>query len=457
MPELPEVETVRQILNTFLPKQQIVAVHVYKKRIIRGDVEQFINTLVGRTFGAVERIGKYLIFTFDNDLIMLAHLRMEGRFLHVAKDEENTRYAHVVFTLKDGSRLCYDDSRQFGHMELSTRGTYHQTKALLNVGPEPFTIDPKHLYEKLKTRKTPIKLALLDQKLMSGLGNIYVDEVLYLSKIHPLHPAYQLTFAQVKTLVRQSILVLNAAIAQGGTTVRTYAPANGKQGHFQQELFAYGQKDARCAICQFRIKKIFVGGRGTTFCPHCQQKPGAAKTIAITGQKAAGKSIIAQYLKGQGALVFDSDTLAKELYQDKSIVETLEKKLGVSLTNEGHFDLRLLREHLLTFPQAIKIVNQYIHPRVKEKIKSIIDQNQNKTLYFEVPLVFSVKINELFDYIIGVEVSLERQKENLAKRGQTLGINPDAMYLKNRHRLDYILINDGSIDDLINKFKELKF
>src|SRR5574344_2075092 len=112
MPELPEVETVRQILNTFLPKQQIVAVHVYKKRIIRGDVEQFINTLVGRTFGAVERIGKYLIFTFDNDLIMLAHLRMEGRFLHVAKDEENTRYAHVVFTLKDGSRLCYDDSRQ---------------------------------------------------------------------------------------------------------------------------------------------------------------------------------------------------------------------------------------------------------------------------------------------------------------------------------------------------------
>ena len=205
------------------------------------------------------------------------------------------------------------------------------------------------------------------------------------------------------------------------------------------------------------MKKIFVGGRGTTFCPYCQRNPGAAKTIAITGQKASGKSVIANYLKNQGQLVFDSDTLAKDLYKDVKVVDTLANKLSVSLLKDGVFDLTLLRNHLLAHPEALKIVNAYIHPLVKEKIKEIIARHPGQTLYFEVPLVFSLKINELFDFIIGVEVSLERQKENLLRRGQTLGINPDAMYLKNRHRLDYILINDGSIDDLITKFKALKF
>ena len=457
MPELPEVETVKRILNTFLPGREIVRVEVRKKGIIIGDVDTFIATLIGRTFQIVERIGKYLIFTFDNDLIMLSHLRMEGRFVEVGQDEEDSRYAHVIFTFKDGRRLCYDDSRQFGKMELSAKSTYRQSKSLLNVGPEPFDIDPKTYFDKLKARKAPIKLSLLDQKLMSGLGNIYVDEVLYLSKIHPFHPSNKLSFPQVKLIINHSIAVLKAAIDQGGTTVRTYAPASGVHGNFQQQLYAYGQEGTRCPNCHFRMKKIFVGGRGTTFCPYCQRNPGAAKTIAITGQKASGKSVIANYLKNQGQLVFDSDTLAKDLYKDVKVVDTLANKISVSLLKDGVFDLTLLRNHLLAHPEALKIVNAYIHPLVKEKIKEIIARHPGQTLYFEVPLVFSLKINELFDFIIGVEVSLERQKENLLRRGQTLGINPDAMYLKNRHRLDYILINDGSIDDLITKFKALKF
>lgn len=456
MPELPEVETVKKILNTIVPGAKIVKVEVFKPGIIIGDVEIFVNTLTGRTFHEVERIGKYLIFTFDTSLVMLSHLRMEGKFIEKRADQENSRYGHVIFTLADGRRICYDDSRQFGKMELSTREDYLKTKSLLNVGPEPFTINEEKYYKKIKSRATPIKLTLLDQKLMSGLGNIYVDEVLYLSRIHPLTPTNLITKDQVHLLIQNSIEVLNAAIKQGGTTVRSYSPAAGVSGNFQQELHAYGKADQRCKVCNAVYKKIFVGGRGTTYCPTCQVNPASPILIAITGQKASGKSEILKYLKSIGEQVYDTDTIAKELYKDERITKKLEVILGTNLHENDVFSLDLLRSYLLENPKKLKDLNAYLHPLVKEKIMGIISNNSAKRLYFEIPLLFSVKINELFHYLVGVEVSLNKQKENLARRGQELGINPDAMYLKNRHRLDYILINDGSVDDLINKFKALK-
>ncbi|MDY0214220.1 MAG: bifunctional DNA-formamidopyrimidine glycosylase/DNA-(apurinic or apyrimidinic site) lyase [Bacilli bacterium] len=456
MPELPEVETVKKILNTFLPESEIIDVIVYKKGIIIGDVPSFKKALIGRTFKEVERIGKYLIFTFDTNLIMLSHLRMEGKFIEILPGNNDSRYAHVIFVLKDGRRLCYDDSRQFGKMEITTREKYLNTKSLQNVGPEPFTINPLEYFEKIKGRNTPIKLTLLDQKLMSGLGNIYVDEVLYLSKINPLTPTSLITLDQVKVLIKHSIEVLNNAIKAGGTTVRSYAPALGVSGNFQQKLHAYGRVDERCPTCNTLFKKIFVGGRGTTFCPHCQVNHNAPTLVAITGQKASGKTVISNYLRSLGEIVIDTDTLAKSLYKDPEVIKRLEKTFNVSLSNEHGFDIELLKNYLKENPKQIKVLNGLIHPLVKDEMLNIIKNSNAKMLYFEIPVLFSHKINELFDYIIGVEVSLTRQMQNLEKRGDTLGINPDQMYLKNRHKLDYIIINDGSIEDLINKFKTFK-
>lgn len=456
MPELPEVETVKRILNTFIQGTTITNVIVKKRGIIKGDVQHFINSLKGRTFHEVKRIGKYLIFTFDTDLVLLSHLRMEGKYKEIMPGEPLSRYAHVIFELSDGRKLCYDDSRQFGTMELSTTSEYLQTKAMQNVGPEPFDIHVEEYFHKIQSRSGPIKLTLLDQKLMSGLGNIYVDEVLYLAKIHPETRTNSLDKESIALLIKYSIDVLNKAIIAGGTTVRSYEPAAGVHGNFQVELSAYGRVDEKCVRCGGLMKKIFVGGRGTTYCPTCQVNKEVPLTISITGQKAAGKSVVLAYLKAQGALVYDADTIAKDLYNDANIVNELSKKLKIKLTENNVFSAALLREHLLQNPQDIKIVNDFIHPLVKADIAKIVKNTPAKVIYFEVPLAFSKKINELFNYIIGIEVSLERQSANLELRGQKLGINADELYRKNRHKIDFIIINDGSKEDLINKFNALK-
>ncbi|MFA7449770.1 MAG: dephospho-CoA kinase, partial [Bacilli bacterium] len=292
--------------------------------------------------------------------------------------------------------------------------------------------------------------------LMSGLGNIYVDEVLYLSKINPLTPANTLTKEDITLLVNESKAVLNNAIKAGGTTVRSYAPAQGVSGNFQVQLHAYGKVDERCPTCNILFKKIFVGGRGTTFCPFCQVNKTRPQTVAITGQKASGKTEISKALTKAGALVIDTDTLAKSLYKDAKVVAKLAKKLGVSLTKDDKFDLNLLKAFLKENPKRIKDVNDVIHPLVKTEIIKIIENSTAKTLYFEIPVLFSHKVNELFDYIVAVEVSLTRQMQNLKARGDTLGINADQMYLKNRHKIDFIIINDGTTDELIAKFNTFK-
>lgn len=452
MPELPEVETVKTILNTIVPSATIKDVIVLKKRIIQGDPEEFKNTLIGETFNKVERIGKYLIFTFNSDLIMLSHLRMEGKYIEVLPGGEDSRFARVIFVLDDGRRLMYDDSRQFGTLELSTKDKYKDTKALQNVGPEPFTIDRQAYYDKIKNRTAAIKLTLLDQKLMSGLGNIYVDEVLYLSKIHPETPTNMLGFMAVNLLIENSIKVLNKAIKAGGTTVRSYSPAAGVHGNFQQQLHAYGKAYEECPKHHVKFKKIFVGGRGTTYCPLCQKNPVRPLTVAITGQKASGKSVIATRLRDEGYTIIDTDKLAKDLYKNTEVTKGLENILDTSLHVKETFDLNLLRVHLKSNNEDLKKVNDFVHPLVKEEMEEIINCSKEDIIFFEVPLLFSHKIYELFDIMIGVEVTPQKQAANLEKRGDTLNINADKEYLKNRHKLDLIIVNDGSKDELINKF-----
>lgn len=456
MPELPEVETVKKILNKVIVGAKITDVIIHKENIITGDPHTFKKTLIGETFSEVKRIGKYLIFTFESDLIMLSHLRMEGKYIEVLPGAEDSRYARVIFVLNDGRRLCYDDSRQFGTLELSTKDTYLQTKSMQNVGREPFDIDPIDYFNKISNRTTPIKQTLLDQKLMSGLGNIYVDEVLYLSKIHPETPTNMLGLMAINLLIENSIKVLNAAIKKGGTTVRSYSPAEGVHGNFQQELNAYGKAGERCPVCNFKFKKIFVGGRGTTYCPSCQKNPAVPLTVAITGQKASGKTLIANYLRKNGHKVIDTDKLAKELYKDIKITTDLEKHLGVNLHDNTTFNLQYLRNYLVENENEIKILNDFIHPLVKKEIIEIIKTSNEAILYFEVPLLFSHKIYELFNFMIGVEVSVEKQLKNLEKRGDTHTINADEAYMKNRHKLDLIIVNDGSEQDLIEKFKAFK-
>jgi len=448
MPELPEVETVRKVLEPRLKGQKIIDITILKKRIIKGDEKFFITSLVGATFSHINRIGKYLLFFFDRDVVLVSHLRMEGKYIEVKQGEELSRFARIVFTLADGRRLCYDDSRQFGTMELSNKASYLQLASLKKLGPEPFVAEANAVYERLRKSSRPIKETLLDQTIMTGLGNIYADEVLFLSQLHPQFPSNLVSLSKVEEIIKHSITVLNQAILAGGSTVRSYSAGNGITGDFQSHLNAYGREYEECYTCGQKMKKIFVGGRGSTYCPHCQINTTRPLCIAITGLIGAGKSTVGKYIASKGYRVIDSDQIVAALYDKSSVTYDLERLLEITLHADGKFDKSLLKSAIINDAKLLKKVESYIHPLVKKEIELEIMYGDDKVLFYEIPLVFSHKIHELFQYIIGVETDKATQDKFLTARGKAVIVSPDQQYIKHRVKLDKIIINNGTLKKL---------
>lgn len=273
MPELPEVETVRKTLEVLVLSKEIENVSVFWPKIIQYpvEVEQFKDALKGQTIQRMGRRGKFLIF-YTNDFALVSHLRMEGKyFLHQQEDEVD-KHTHVIFHFTDGTELRYRDVRKFGTMHLYVKGTELEKLPLSQLGPEPFseqfTID--YLHQKLSKTNRSIKTALLDQKLVVGLGNIYVDEALFRANIHPERKANTLDNKELQILHKKIIETLSDAVEKGGSTIRSYVNSQGEMGMFQLDLFVYGRKGEECKICGSHLEKIVVGGRGTVFCPNCQ-------------------------------------------------------------------------------------------------------------------------------------------------------------------------------------------
>lgn len=274
MPELPEVETVRKGLEAIVNQATIQSVSVYWDRIIAGAVtsESFKTLLVGETLRKFRRRGKFLLLDFDR-YTLISHLRMEGKYEVVPTEEELKKHTHVVFHLTDGRDIRYLDVRKFGRMELVPLREEDTVAGIKRLGPEPFEevflLEP--FQAKLRHVKKAIKPALLDQGLVTGLGNIYVDEALFQAKIHPLRPSNSLKPNEAKRLHQAIIQVLGNAIKAGGTTIRTYLNALGEAGQFQQELNVYGRTGQACVRCGRPIQKIKVAQRGTHYCAHCQK------------------------------------------------------------------------------------------------------------------------------------------------------------------------------------------
>lgn len=268
MPELPEVETVRQTLRQFVLNEKIEGIDVYYDKIINGDTNEFITRLTSQTIREIDRLGKYLIFLLDDDAFV-SHLRMEGKYHIVDRQTPIDKHTHVVFHLPHQKDLRYIDTRKFGRMELVDRYLYKEQLPLNKLGKEPFIIDSDELYERLHQSSLPIKTALLDQSIMCGIGNIYANEICFLMKIDPRTTASRLSKKRVNELRLISIDVLNRAIAQGGTTIHSF-DSNGIHGLFQVELNAHGQ--TKCPICQGEMKKIMLNQRGTYYCPTCQKR-----------------------------------------------------------------------------------------------------------------------------------------------------------------------------------------
>ncbi|WHX27718.1 DNA-formamidopyrimidine glycosylase [Virgibacillus halodenitrificans] len=274
MPELPEVETIRKTLKNLVLNKKIEKVKVYWPKIIKqpDDVEEFKHILSGQTIRDIKRKGKFLLFQLD-DYYLVSHLRMEGKYSVNKPIEPVKKHTHIVFYFEDGDELRYNDVRKFGTMHVYPIGEELNEKPLNQLGPDPFedafTFD--YFYFKLKKTDRTIKAALLDQSILAGLGNIYVDETLFKAGIHPLKRSSKLTKKEIKAIQEAAIYTLAGAVKLGGTTIRSYVNGQGQMGMFQQELFVYGQENKPCKTCGKPIVKMKVGGRGTHICPTCQK------------------------------------------------------------------------------------------------------------------------------------------------------------------------------------------
>ena len=271
MPELPEVETVKNGLKNKILKKKITNCKVlYENIIAYPEKEKFIESLKNETINDIKRRGKFLLFELDN-YYLISHLRMEGKYFIKEPMEILNKHDHVIFVLDNKEELRYNDTRKFGKMHLVKKDELDITP-IANLGLEPWDelLTPKYLKEKLNKNKA-IKTLLLEQSIITGIGNIYADEILFLSKINPETKGNKLTNKNREDIITNTKLVLEKAIKAGGTTIHSYASVDGITGLFQQELLVHGRKSESCPNCQTEILKIVVNGRGTYYCPKCQK------------------------------------------------------------------------------------------------------------------------------------------------------------------------------------------
>ncbi len=273
MPELPEVETVKETLKLKLIGKKIKDVKVYYDGIIAyPEVKEFSKQIKNLPIKDIKRRGKWLMFDLDN-YYLLSHLRMEGKYFFKNKEDKLDNHEHVVFTLDDDEELRYRDTRKFGKMYLIKKEDINSIGPIKDLGLEPWddNLNINYLKDKYKNKRLPIKTVLLDQSIIVGIGNIYADEILFLSKLNPLIKCCDLKDNDLDNIIKYTKEVLEKAIKLGGTTIRTYTSVDGVHGRFQNELLIHGKDKDVCPNCGQPIEKIRVGGRGTYYCINCQK------------------------------------------------------------------------------------------------------------------------------------------------------------------------------------------
>jgi formamidopyrimidine-DNA glycosylase len=274
VPELPEVETVRRKLAPLIEGRRFDQVAIADPRLTRPeDPAEVARELEGERVSSLERRGKYLIVRFESGRALLIHLRMTGSLRHGGTGSlPDDPYRRAVVNLDDGSDVAFRDVRRFGTWLLLEPGEL-EPYLDARVGGEPLAdgYRARDLAARLAGRKAPVKAAILDQRTVAGVGNIYADEALWRARIHPLTPAEALTADEVKALHRGIRAALQHGIARQGSTLRDYALPDGERGAMQDEFKVYGRAGEPCDRCGTPIDKTRVAGRGTWYCPSCQR------------------------------------------------------------------------------------------------------------------------------------------------------------------------------------------
>lgn len=270
MPELPEVRTVSRSLNKEVSKNTIKSVQVFLPKLIKNQSKNmFIKKLEGKKINSVTNYGKFIIFNLSEKTNIVSHLRMEGKY-RVEAELKRSKHDHIVFDL--GKKyLIYSDTRQFGTFHYFQNEDIYSLSPLSKMAHEPQDTDAKELFERLQRKSIAIKTALLDQTLLVGLGNIYVNEVLWWEKIIPTRKCNQITLTELKRLLKRSSTVMDESTEMGGTTIHSFKSFNETSGNYQSKLKVHGKENQKCFRCKTLIVKNRVNGRGTYYCPHCQK------------------------------------------------------------------------------------------------------------------------------------------------------------------------------------------
>ena len=475
MPELPEVETVRKSLENYIVNREVKKINVlYKPILVNSTPINLANKLIGKKFSKVDRIGKFLLLRIG-EYTLISHLRMEGKYyfgrykgtllnkkelvevdLNSEMIDQFHKHIHLIIEFEDQSLLIYHDTRKFGKFHLFKTGDELNHAPLKSLGNEPFTLKPKTLHQNLSKRTIPIKQALLAQDLIAGLGNIYVDETLFLSGLSPFLPANKVSLTDAEKIIKSAINVLNKAINMGGSTIRSYHVDNEVSGKFQNELYVYGKDGQPCKKCKTQIVKTFINGRGTHFCPQCQslKLSGKNRIIGVTGIMHSGKSTVAELLKSYGYEAINADQLAKEAYTNKQIIKLVTNLFGAEILKKNQINFSTLRTKATTSKDGLVKLEKIVHPYVIAKTKEVLASNPNKKFVLDIPLLFESGMDKLCDKIIFVNINENAWKLRLAKfskiplkeaKAMRSRLLPNELKIKNSQ---IILENSGNLSDL---------
>ena len=272
MPEIAEVRTVAKVLNNSIVGKKIIGVDVIYDGIIDGDVNNFKKSIEGLTFTRVSNYGKWLFLVLGG-LTVMSHLRMEGKYFYKSSNEKHEKHEHIIFHLDDDHDLRYHDTRKSGVMKIVKTDEIYKTKEISKLGIEPDNscLTGEYLYNSIHKLKISIKSALLDQTIINGLGNIYVDEVLFGARLNPERECNKVSLKSCNLIVESCKRIIPLATKCGGTTIRSYTSSLGVKGSYQDYLCVHTKEGKSCPVCGSTIKKIRIGGRGTYFCPKCQK------------------------------------------------------------------------------------------------------------------------------------------------------------------------------------------
>ncbi len=289
MPELPEVEVVKRSLINKLQNLIVKAVKINDGKLRYKIDRRKIKKIVGLKFKKISRRSKYLLFYFNKDLVMLVHLGMTGKFFFInhkrakyktsfyyeINEDKDKKHDHIIFRLSNNQKLIYNDIRKFGFIKFLNQADLTKNTHLKYLGPEPLSrkFNIEYFKNYIEGKQRVVKTILMDQKFVSGLGNIYVNEILFFSGIRPTKEIKKLTDLEIQKIIKFSKKIISKAIIFGGSSIKDFSSSSGKKGSFQQYFSVYGKKDENCskAKCKGKIKKIVIANRASFFCNICQK------------------------------------------------------------------------------------------------------------------------------------------------------------------------------------------